>query len=82
MAPYSGGVMLSLDLSVAFDAVPRVHIRDSLLAARVQDSDVRIILDWLTNSTYHLQHDINLRIVTSVFAPHLDLLHMLPCIPT
>ena len=65
VAPYSGGVMLSLDLSMAFDAVPRVHIRDSLLAAGVQDSDVRIILDWLSNSTYHLQHGhVNLRIVT------------------
>ena len=64
-AQYTGGYILSLDMSMAFDAVPRVHVRDSLLAAGVGDKDVQIIMAWLTESTYHLQHaHINLRIMT------------------
>ena len=64
-AQYTGGYILSLDMSMAFDAVPRIHVRDSLLAAGVGDKDVQIIMAWLTESTYHLQHaHINLRIMT------------------
>ncbi|CAE7232869.1 unnamed protein product [Symbiodinium sp. CCMP2592] len=60
-----GGYILSLDMSMAFDAVPRSLVRDSLLAAGVGDHEVHIIMEWLTGSTYHLQHaHINLRIVT------------------
>ena len=48
--------VLSLDMSMAFDAVPRALVRDSLLAVGVLDKDVQIIMAWLTGSTYHLQH--------------------------
>ena len=55
VAPYSGGVMLSLDLSMAFDAVPRVHIRDSLLAAGVQDSEPLIWTCFTCYLAYQLE---------------------------
>ena len=65
VAPYTGGYILSLDLSMAFDAVPRALVRDSLLAAGVQNKDVQIIMEWLTGSTYHLLHGhINLKVLT------------------
>ena len=36
--------MLSLDMTTAFDTVPRVLIRDSLLAAGICVADVSIIM--------------------------------------
>ena len=64
-APYAGGVMLSLDMTTAFDTVPRVLIRDSLLAAGVCDADVSIIMAWMSGATYHLTHaHVDLHILT------------------
>ncbi|CAE7208885.1 unnamed protein product [Symbiodinium sp. CCMP2592] len=63
--PYTGGLILSLDMTTAFDTVPRAHVRDSLIEAGVAQSDVSIIMSWLTGATYHLKHaHINLRIIT------------------
>ena len=62
---HAGGYILSLDMTGAFDSVPREHIRDSLLEAGIPESDVILILTWLHTSTYHLQHgNIPLKIVT------------------
>ena len=64
--PYTGGIVLSLDMTTAFDSVPRVLTRDSLLRAGVADADISIIMAWLTGATYHLQHaHVNLRIITA-----------------
>ena len=63
--PYTGGLILSLDLSAAFDSVPRLYIKNSLLAAGVSDSDAQIIMAWLDGSNYHLQHaQIDIRVRT------------------
>ena len=65
-APYAGGVVLSLDMTTAFDTVPRVLIRDSLLEAGVCDSDVAIIMAWMSGATYHLSHaHVDLHILTT-----------------
>ena len=62
---FAGGYVLSLDMSGAFDCVPREHIRDSLLEAGVAEAEVVLILTWLHQSTYHLQHGgIPLKIIT------------------
>ena len=64
-APYAGGIMLSLDMTTAFDTVPRVLIRDSLLAAGICDADVSIIMAWMSGATYHLTHaHVDLHILT------------------
>ena len=65
-APYAGGVVLSLDMTTAFDTVPRVLIRDALLEAGVCDSDVAIIMAWMSGATYHLSHaHVDLHILTT-----------------
>jgi len=64
--PYAGGIVLSLDMTTAFDTVPRVLIRDSLIEAGVCDSDVAIIMAWMSGATYHLSHaHVDLHILTT-----------------
>ena len=53
---HSGGLVLSLDMSSAFDIVPRIHIYHSLLEAGVAPGDVALIMEWLSGSQYHFQH--------------------------
>ena len=53
---YSGGFVLSLDLTSAFDLVPRDAIQASLREAGLQPEDVALIMHWLCESTYHLEH--------------------------
>ena len=62
---FSGGMVLSLDMSQAFDSVPRQHIQAALLDAGVAESDVQLIMQWLHGSTYHMKHGrISLSILT------------------
>ena len=51
-----GGLVLSLDMSSAFDTIPRQHIACSLAEAGVADGDVALVLEWLSGSQYHLRH--------------------------
>eukprot|EP00439_Symbiodinium_sp_Y106_P044404 s8080_g5.t1 len=63
--PFSGGMVLSLDMSHAFDSVPRQYIQAALLDAGVAHADVQLIMQWLQGSEYHLQHGrVNLSILT------------------
>ena len=63
--PYTGGMVLSLDMSLAFDSVPRSYIQASLLDAGIALPDVQLIMQWLHGSEYHLTHGrVNLRILT------------------
>ena len=58
--------MLSLDLSAAFDSVPRQRVQQSLIAAGVATQDIRMIMSWMEGSCYHLQHaQVNLSILTT-----------------
>ena len=62
---FSGGMVLSLDMSHAFDSVPRQYLQAALLDAGVARADVQLIMQWLQGSEYHLQHGrINLSILT------------------
>ena len=54
--PCAGGLVLSLDMSMAFDIVPRQHIQAALLEAGVAETDVALIMEWLRGSTYHIKH--------------------------
>ena len=54
--PYAGGLVLSLDMSMAFDIVPRQHLQEALLEAGVAEADVALIMEWLQGSTYHIKH--------------------------
>ena len=64
-SPYAGGLILSLDMSMAFDIVPRCHVQASLLEAGVDESDVALIMEWLQGCTYYITHGhINLKVVT------------------
>ena len=63
--PYTGGMVLSLDMSLAFDSVPRSYIQASLLDAGIALPDVQLIMQWLHGSEYHLTHGrVDLRILT------------------
>ena len=63
--PHAGGLVLSLDMSMAFDIVPRCHIQAALLEAGVSAAEVALIMEWLLGSTYHIKHgSINLSITT------------------
>ena len=55
-SPYSGGYVLSLDMSAAFDSIPRIHIYNALMEAQVEPGDVALIMTWLYGSCYHLKH--------------------------
>eukprot|EP00439_Symbiodinium_sp_Y106_P074449 s3080_g14.t1 len=58
-------MVLSLDMSHAFDSVPRQYLQAALLDAGVARADVQLIMQWLQGSEYHLQHGrINLSILT------------------
>ena len=64
-SPFSGGLILSLDMSQAFDAIPRRHIQAALLEAGVATSDVVLIMNWLQGSEYHVEHGgVRLSILT------------------
>ena len=64
--PFTGGIMLSLDLSAAFDSVPRQQVQKSLIAAGVATQDIRMIMSWMEGSCYHLQHaQVSLSILTT-----------------
>ena len=53
---HPGGLVLSLDMSSAFDIVPRLHIFNSLVEAGVEDGDVALVMEWLSGSQYHFRH--------------------------
>ena len=53
---HTGGLILSLDMSSAFDVVPRSHIYHSLNEADVGEGDIALIMEWLSSSQYHFRH--------------------------
>ena len=61
--PCAGGCQLSIDMSRAFDSVPRDLLRDALQWAGVPDDLLVLLLSWHEQSTYVLgsRHDDKLR---------------------
>ena len=51
-----GGLLCSLDLSAAFDKVPRTHIMTGLKLAQVRPDLLKLVAEWLQNSTYWFKH--------------------------
>ena len=62
---HTGGFILSLDMSNAFDIVPRIHIYHSLQEAGVQEGDIALIMEWLSGSQYHFRHGPHSHSVTT-----------------
>ena len=62
-APCSGGCQLSIDMSRAFDSVPRQLLRDALYWAEVPHDLVVLLISWHEQSVYQLgqRHDPQLR---------------------
>ena len=51
-----GGLQVCLDLSAAFDLVPRSRIKQALDAAHVPGDVTAVLLQWLEQACYHLEH--------------------------
>ena len=62
---HTGGLILSLDMSSAFDTIPRHHIAASLAEAGVEHGDIALIMEWLSASQYHFQHGNHSRSITT-----------------
>ena len=62
-APCSGGCQLSIDMSRAFDSVPRKLLRDALYWAEVPHDLVVLLMSWHEQSVYQLgqRYDPQLR---------------------
>ena len=53
--PLAGGLQACLDLSAAFDVVPREGLLEALTDAGVPESPAYILLHWIDRSTYRIQ---------------------------
>ena len=53
--PLAGGLQACLDLSAAFDVVPRTGLLEALFEAGVPESPAIILLHWIARSTYRIQ---------------------------
>ena len=53
--PLAGGLQACLDLSAAFDVVPREGLLEALSDAGVPESPAYILLHWIDRSTYRIQ---------------------------
>ena len=62
-APCTGGCQLSVDMSRAFDSIPRDLLREALQWAGIPDDLLALLLSWYEQSTYTIgsRHDANLR---------------------
>ena len=49
--PLAGGLQACLDLSFAFDLVPRSGLMEALFEAGVQEAPARLMLHWLARNT-------------------------------
>ena len=58
-AKYIGGAQLALDMTTAFDRLPRQSLADSLTWAQVDDSLASLILDIHCACRYHVDHEGN-----------------------
>ena len=52
----AGGMMLSLDMSQAFDRLPRHHLAAGLQLLEIDPALSQFFLKWLDQATYHFQH--------------------------
>ena len=53
--PLSGGVQACLDMSTAFDIMPRSGLREALHEAGVPESPARLLLHWIDSSVYRIR---------------------------
>ena len=54
-APLTGGVQACLDMSTAFDIMPRSRLREALHEAGVPESPARLLLHWIDRSVYRIR---------------------------
>ena len=54
--PFVGGLQVCLDLSAAFDLLPRQHLAEALHLARVPEEVQQVLLAWLDQAVYHFDH--------------------------
>ena len=54
-APLSGGIQACLDMSTAFDIMPRSGLREALHEAGVPESPARLLLHWIDSSVYRIR---------------------------
>ena len=54
--PLVGGMMLSLDMSQAFDRLPRSHLAEGFQHLDIDPTLTSFFLHWLHEATYHFQH--------------------------
>ena len=54
--PLAGGLMLSLDMSQAFDRLPRAHLAAGFQRLNLDPVLVQYFMHWLHEATYHFQH--------------------------
>ena len=55
--PYVGGAQLTLDMSTAFDRLPRRYMQEALEWAQVDASLASLILDTHCSCRYHIRHE-------------------------
>ena len=55
-APLAGGALLSLDMSQAFDRLPRTYLAQGFADCQVPPDLAQMFLGWLHNATYHIDH--------------------------
>ena len=54
--PFVGGLQVCLDLSAAFDLLPRRHLATALDLAGVPEDVQQVLLAWLDQAVYHVEH--------------------------
>ena len=57
--------MFSLDLSQAFDRLPRSKLHECLLRAQLDEADISVLMEWHRQPRYHLQYSGRASVVTS-----------------
>ncbi|CAE7581974.1 unnamed protein product [Symbiodinium sp. CCMP2592] len=53
-APLAGGLQICIDLSTAFDLVPRQELAEALAEAGVQEGPAQLLLHWIGRSRYRI----------------------------
>ena len=53
--PLAGGLQACLDMSSAFDLVPRSGLMEALFEAGVPEAPARLMLHWLERSIYRIR---------------------------
>ena len=53
--PLTGGIQVCLDMSTAFDVMPRADLQEALWEAGVPESPARLLLHWIDSSVYRIR---------------------------